>query len=133
MTKKPLAALALAAALILAALGLAACSGGSELAGTTWYTCEDDGSVSVLTIDEEGKWSFVGGTTASGDWTEHEGGSVVLTGANGLVTIPMRASGEGDGRTLSFDGDDPMSVNGGFDISTATFYTSEEAAVVSAD
>lgn len=128
--KKPMAALALAAALTAGAL--AGCSGEPKCVGT-WYACDDDGDASTLTVDGGGTWSFSGEYTASGDWTEQDDGTVVLSGANGMVTIPMKVEGDGDSRSLSFAGDDPMSVkNGGYEISTATFYASEEAASASA-
>ena len=117
------AALGMGAALALAP-SLSACTPGGDGPEGTWYGVDDSGNTSTLEINEDGTWLFNGQYAASGDWSETDGGTIVLSAP--LVSIPFALEGSGDGRVLAFAGEDPSYGNAP-GISRSTFYAAEEA------
>lgn len=104
---------------------LTACS--AEEKGTigTWYGFnESSNEPSTLEINGDGTWLFNGAYAADGEWSETDGGTVVLSAP--LVSVPLRVEWEGDRRTLVFAGEDPSRGNAP-EISKSTFYATEEA------
>lgn len=103
---------------------LSGCSDDGRSVTGTWYGVDDEGSTSTLEINEDGTWLFNGRYSASGDWSETDGGTIVLSAT--LVSIPFTLEGEGDGRVLAFAGEDPSRGNAP-EISRTTFYATEAA------
>lgn len=91
----------------------------------TWYGFnESSNEPSTLEINGDGAWLFNGAYAADGEWSETDGGTVVLSAP--LVSVALRVEGEGDRRTLVFAGEDPSRGNAP-EISKSTFYATEEA------
>lgn len=103
---------------------LSACSPGVAGPEGTWYGVDSSGSTSTLEINEDGTWFFNGKYAANGDWSETDGGTIVLSAP--LVSIPFKMEGSGDDRVLVFAGEDPSYGNAP-GISESTFYATEEA------
>lgn len=103
---------------------LPGCSDDSQAVTGTWYGVDEDGRTSTLELSEDGTWLFNGQYTASGDWSETDSGTIVLTAT--LVSLPFKVDGTGDNRVLSFAGDDPSATNAA-GISKSTFYATEAA------
>lgn len=129
--KRRLMVLVPALAVLFAVVVLAGCGGGGGIEGK-WYGTRDDGGehseTSTLEINRDGTWLFTGddGVTGSGEWNETDSGTYVLTAMNGLISVPLRLDGSGDGRVLSFAGSDPSRGNAP-SISESTFYATEAA------
>lgn len=115
--------LGIASTLVIAPI-LSACSSGDEGPVGTWYGIDDEGSRSTLEINEDGTWLYTGSYSGSGEWSETDGGTIVLSAS--LISIPFEVEGTGDDRVLVFAGDDPNSGNAP-EISGSTFYATEEA------
>lgn len=101
-----------------------ACSANERKVTGIWYGLDNRGDFSTLEINEDGTWLFDGRYSANGEWSETDSGTIVLSAP--LVSIPFRLDGHGDGRILSFAGDDPSSGNAPA-ISLSTFYATEGA------
>ena len=111
-------------ALFAASPALSACLLGDEGPVGTWYGVDDEGEYSTLEINEDGTWLFTGRTTGSGEWSETDSGTIVLSAT--LISVPLTLEGSGDDRMLVFAGEDPNSGNAP-EISGSTFYATEEA------
>lgn len=104
---------------------LTACSAEEKGAIGTWYGFnESSNEPPTLEINGDGTWLFNGAYAADGEWSETDGGTVVLSAP--LVSVPLRVEGEGDRRTLVFAGEDPSRGNAP-EISKSTFYATEKA------
>ena len=125
MSRRAFVRAALATGALLAASPvLSACSSGDEGPVGTWYGVDDEGTRSTLEINEGGTWLYTGSYSGNGEWSETDGGTIVLSAS--LISIPFEVEGTGDGRVLVFAGDDPSSGNAP-EISGSTFYATEEA------
>ena len=89
-----------------------------------WYGVNDEGEYSTLEINEDGTWLFTGSSSGSGEWSETDSGTIVLSAT--LVSVPFTLEGSGDDRMLVFAGEDPNSGNAP-QLSGSTFYATEDA------
>ena len=113
-----------ALAVMLAITVLTGCqSGGQDITGM-WYGVNDEGEYSTLEINEDGTWLFTGSSSGSGEWSETDSGTIVLSAT--LVSVPFTLEGSGDDRMLVFAGEDPNSGNAP-QLSGSTFYATEDA------
>ena len=119
-----LLSLSATAAMLSSVPALSACSFGNQGTTGTWYGVDEGGNLSTLEINADGTWLFNGRYVVNGEWSETDGGTVVLSAP--LMSVPIKMEGSGDDRILSFAGDDPSSGNATA-ISMSTFYATEAA------
>lgn len=100
------------------------CSNNSQAVTGTWYGIDKNGHTSTLELNEDGTWLFNGRYTASGDWNRTDSDTIVLTAS--LMSLSFKVDGTGDGRVLSYAGDDPSATNA-TGISKTVFYATESA------
>ena len=90
----------------------------------TWYGVTDYGECSTLELNKDGTWLYIGSHSGSGEWSETDSGTIVLSAP--LISIPFTLEGTGDDRALVFAGEDPTRGNAP-EISRSTYYATEAA------
>lgn len=110
---------------------LSACSSGDDGPSSgvddpigIWYGVTDYGEYSTLEINRDGTWLYMGSHSGSGEWSETDSGTIVLSAP--LISIPFTLEGTGDDRALVFAGEDPKRGNAP-EISRSTYYATEAA------